>query len=358
MLMTDNERKKSPEKRYKFEYKNSDEAVAPPPGVVRADSADCEPEPEPELTPDPDRCPDAGALAVVVETDTEYITDADVDEADVDGAGADGADTITAGVTTAETMDESALNEPERTGPPALTPPLRGSGSDERSGSNRPQSVKLRISPDSKKTVSRSDAVDFHDKTHGHNKLVLLMSKLFLILSVVALSSQFVLMMFIIFRDFILIFYSVDTVTNVICLWLTFHFSDETYNRFCCGRCCTKCCFPIIKAVALSCNEYAVEQQQLQTEKAQSGCMSSKAAIYCKCCCLSSCRYGCCRCGDDTHRTPKQFYVLAKHEIELIVAARDEGTFSERIGSNLSKNTTMVSALRENTKTVEISRAE
>ena len=81
-------------------------------------------------------------------------------------------------------------------------------------------------------TVSKLDAVRFHDKTHGHNKLILLMSKFFIILSTVVLSSQCMLFMFIAFRDLVLILYSVDTVINIICLWLTFSFSDDVYNKY------------------------------------------------------------------------------------------------------------------------------
>ena len=50
-------------------------------------------------------------------------------------------------------------------------------------------------------TVSKLDAIQFHDKTYGHNKLILVISKFFIILIFVVLSSQFVLIMFIIFRD-------------------------------------------------------------------------------------------------------------------------------------------------------------
>merc|ERR1712207_78139 len=177
----------------------------------------------------------------------------------------------------------------------------------------------VKLGTDKKKRISRHDAINFHDKTHDHNKLVLLMSKFFLILSTVVVSSQFMLVMFIIFRDYVIILYSIDTIINVICLYLTFNSADVYYTKYFCGRCCTKCCFPCIKAVALSCCEYSVTYQETHDMKHR--CVgNNKCCIYCYCCCFSSCRYFC---FWSENKTPQEIYTLAKFEIELMVASND-----------------------------------
>ena len=196
------------------------------------------------------------------------------------------------------------------------------------------------------KRVSRMDAIQFHDKTHDHNALVLLMSKFFLILSTVVLSTQFMLVMLIISRDYVTILYSIDTIINIICLYLTFNFSDDYYNKYFCGRCCTKCCFPCIKAVALSCSEYSVTYQQ--THNMNNCCVGSKCCIYSRCFCFSSCRYFCCWSSD---ATPKEIYALAKFEIELMVASNEEKSLTMRTMSRSSQKDAMMS--QTNNKVIE-----
>ena len=217
------------------------------------------------------------------------------------------------------------------------TSATKSNGSDGRN-KKHPRKLKKRV------TVSKLDAIQFHDKTHGHNKLILLISKFFILLSCVVVSSQFVLITFIIFRDFVLILYSLDTIINIICLWLTFNFSDEWYNKYFCGRCCTKCCFPFIKMIALSCNEYELEY--VKTHNMNNKCIGNKCLIYCQCCCGCGCRYGCFCCGDNI--TPKEIYALAKYEIELMVSAQNEKSITmSQLSSRQSQKDLMVSVVEK-----------
>ena len=99
----------------------------------------------------------------------------------------------------------------------------------------------------------------------------------------------------------------------------------------------------MIKAAALTCNEYEVVYQQ--THNMNNACIGNKCVIYCRCCCLSSCRYGCC--SDNV--TPKEIYTLAKYEIELMVAAANDGdgdTITSKVSSNQSQIEQMHSVIK------------
>eukprot|EP00483_Globobulimina_turgida_P003005 UN03010 len=103
------------------------------------------------------------------------------------------------------------------------------------------------------------------------------------------------------FERYTIIIYSIDCAINISCLWLNFGFSTYYYQKFFCGKQCIKCCFPLIKTLALTCTDCS--------DGNVNGC---KQCIVCCCYC---CKY-CCK----SSRRQKQFkiYTMSKGEIELI----------------------------------------
>eukprot|EP01084_Bolivina_argentea_P229695 387613_1 len=155
--------------------------------------------------------------------------------------------------------------------------------------------------------VSRIHAIDFHKKTEDHNEIILLIAKFLIILFCVILSSQCALVLFVVLRDSVLIVYSLDTFINTICLYLSFSFSGRIYNRYLCGRFCTKCCFSIVKTITLQCSSY---ERHLEKENDN----YNKCCVYCRCCCFGYC------CDDKiTIESTTNIYSLAKFEVELMI---------------------------------------
>eukprot|EP01084_Bolivina_argentea_P229698 387620_1 len=172
-----------------------------------------------------------------------------------------------------------------------------------------------------KQAVSPKDAVEFHKKTEDQNELILLISKFFILLCSMVLSSYFVLILFIIYQDIVLILYSFDTFVNIICLYLSFAFSGKYYNQYLCGKYCTKWCFPVIKTVTLQCSSYERHYKNRNGIKRQ----INKCCIYCKCCCFGYC------CDENINwESTKNIYSLAQFEVELMVLSGNRTEQTEK----------------------------
>eukprot|EP01084_Bolivina_argentea_P229697 387618_1 len=170
-----------------------------------------------------------------------------------------------------------------------------------------------------KSPVTENDAIDFHKKTEDQNELILIISKFFILACCVIFSSQFILILFLVRRDIVLILYSVDTFVNIICLYLSFSFSSKYYEGYLCGRFCTVKCFPLIKTITMQCSSY--ERHYKERNKQDIG----KCCIYCKCCCFGYC------CDENINwESTKNIYSLAQFEVELMVLSGNRTEQTEK----------------------------
>eukprot|EP01084_Bolivina_argentea_P249002 416662_1 len=142
---------------------------------------------------------------------------------------------------------------------------------------------------------------DMKDVCSTHqNKLILLVTRLVILILVAVISSYVCIMTIVLGLGYTIIFYSCDTMINMYCLWLTFSFNEKYYEKYFCGDKCTKCCFPMIKTLALT-------------------CVSKKHTNKCFICCCYLCRYCCVK---KKRRLQVKIYKEAKTEIQLIVASK------------------------------------
>eukprot|EP01084_Bolivina_argentea_P045114 83036_1 len=163
------------------------------------------------------------------------------------------------------------------------------------------------VSPTTNTSISMADVKYFHGQTNSHNRLIKMMSKLIILLTIAVISSQITVIMAVVVPDFLYMWYSMDCCINLYILWLNFNFTDKYYRKYFCGNKCIRCCFPLVKTMAISCNDE---------------CNGNNDHSLCKeifCCFWYGCKH--CLCDQTNRNEQMKVYIMAKAEIELVVNA-------------------------------------
>merc|ERR1712113_544347 len=141
----------------------------------------------------------------------------------------------------------------------------------------------------------------FHQKTQNANTMILLVSRLLILLFVAIISSQTAVILLMIAPYYVIIIYSVGCCVNIYCLWLNFHFSTPYYRKYFCGEQCIKCCFPMVKTLALTCSDCSDGEKN--------------GGQQCAICCCYCCKHCC---NENERMKQKKLYLMSKTETELV----------------------------------------